>query len=230
MENKMAYGTVGIAYSISRAKPDRIDRVEVVLTGSREEFLDEMVKEFEERHGQKFYKEKESYDKNNRLIKAIYYAAATQVDLIILFDKKNLEDLSEENYLKPKKDQVRTITYPDHLHARVQVKSEVLGTRDRTIGIMGNEGYLREDIKDDFLIYILAKTGDEYDSYYNKKSKSFDKNNCLTEARYEFPNAEMELIVSFFLDDLTCQVSYENYPPDIQVLDDDNVVNLDKVA
>ena len=40
----------------------------------------------------------------------------------------------------------------------------------------------------------------------------------------------MELIVSFTIKDLECEVSYEDYPPDIRVLDDDNLVNLDKVA
>ena len=204
---------------------------EVFLDVNRDQFLQETIDEMESRYKKEFDQVYKKLDENDNVSESHYISHNTDlddstIDLIVLFQNKKIPMFPQDEPVEENlEDKINTMTLENWLHGFVRVGNRKSGFSDEyTLGIVGKEGKLRESNKQDFIDHIKMNNAIKYQKEFLQKSKILDKYNHLTEAVYETADNEIELLIRFSIKDLECRVS------ESEILEDDHIVHLDKVA
>ena len=207
---------------------------EVFLDTTRDKFLEKIIEENEAQYKKGFDQVYKKLDKNNNVSEAHYISHNTDlddstIDLIVLFQVKKIPMFPQEESERSE-DLGDERTFENWLHGFVRVDRKDGFPYEYTLGIIGKEGRSRESNKRDFIDYIRMNNAIQYQKEFLQKSKTLNRYNYLTEAVYETADNEIEILIRFEIKELKCRVREKDNPSNLEILEDNHLVHLDKVA
>ena len=206
-------------------------RSEVFLDTTRDKFLERVIEENEFRYKKKFDQIYKRLDENDNVSEGQYISHGSDptdpvIDLFVSFKDKLVPMFPPENepVEEDLEDEIDTVVYENWLHGSVQIDRKNGFLDEYTLAIVGEEGKPRESNKQDFIDHIRINNAIKYQKEFLQKSKILDKYNHLVEAVYETADNSIEILIRFEIKDLKCRVSKK------EILEDDHLIRLDKVA
>ena len=115
-----------------------------------------------------------------------------------------------------------TLTIKDNLHARIELEAPRLFKEPQVeeIGILADKEKTLADRKAEFILRTVQKISARYNRGFKRSSVTQDEKSCeLTQINYLSEDGQMFLTITFYLQDLDCDVDIQPDSSNFVVLD-----------
>ena len=117
-----------------------------------------------------------------------------------------------------------SLVIKDNLHGRIHLEAPSLFKEPQIeeIGILADKEKTLADQKDEFILRTVQKISARYNRGFKRSSITRDEKSCeITQINYLSEDGKMFLEITFYLQDLDCNIDIQESSSDFVILDDE---------